>query len=156
VLLAMSGPAVQPERLADRFYGTAPTDTWWWLAIDAPHSGVALDLANTTGSALAVLGAMLLVARRWPAVVWLPAAVGAVPLTLYVLHALALVAYPATGDVRGAVLLVNIAGAVLVGVAVGMTGRRGPLEAVVSAASRAARAAARRPDRTAGQPEASR
>ena len=155
VLLAMSGSAVEPERLADRFYGTAPTDTWWWLAVDAPHSGVALDLANTTGSALAVLGAMLLLARRWPAVVWLPAAVGAVPLTLYVLHALALLVFPPTGDVRAAVFLVNVAGAVLVGVAVGLPGRRGPLEAAVSAASSVARAAVRRRDRAAGQPEAS-
>jgi len=113
------------------------------------------DLAHTTGTALAVLGAMLLLARRWPAVVWLPAAVGAVPLTLYVLHALALLAFPPTGDVRAAVFLVNVAGAVLVGVAVGLTGRRGPLEAAVSAASRAARGAVRRRDRAAGQPESS-
>ena len=57
-----------------RRYGTVPTDTWWWLAVEAPHTGTPFDLAHTTGTALAVLGAMLLLARaarrcwcgRWP------------------------------------------------------------------------------------------
>lgn len=150
VLVAAAGPALDPERLEDRFYGTAPTDTWWWLAVDAPHSGAPLDLAGTTGAALAVLGAMLLLARRWPAVTWLPAAVGAVPLTLYVTHAVALAGHPATGDGRAAVFVAHVAGAAVIGVAVRLTGWRGPLEAVVSGASRAARTAvARRTSRSA-------
>ncbi|MGQ0575854.1 MAG: heparan-alpha-glucosaminide N-acetyltransferase domain-containing protein [Pseudonocardia sp.] len=143
VLLRVAGPAIDAERLAGRFYGTAPTDTWWWLAVDAPHSGAPLDLASTTGGALAVLGAMLLLARRSPAAAWLPAAVGAVPLTLYVVHALALAAYPPAGDHRAALLVAHLAGAAILGAAVALTGRRGPLEAAVSAASRAARAAGR-------------
>lgn len=139
VLLAIGGSAVDPTRLADRFYGTAPTDTWWWLAVDAPHSGTPLDLAHTTGCALAVLGAMLLLARRWPAAVWVPAAVGSIPLTLYVLHAVALAAYPAAGDVRVAVLLAHLLGALVVAVGLRLVGRRGPLEYAVSTASRTAR-----------------
>ena len=51
------------EALAKRNYGTTPTDSWWWLTIMAPHSGTPFDLAHTTGTALAVLGAMLLLAR---------------------------------------------------------------------------------------------
>ncbi|MGE0297027.1 MAG: hypothetical protein AB7R99_10085, partial [Pseudonocardia sp.] len=103
-----------------------------------------LDLANTTGSALAVLGAMLLLARYAPAIAWVPAAVGAIPLTLYVLHVMLLAAHPAVGAQRPAVFVAHVAGAVAVGVAVRLSGGRGPLEAGVSAVSRTARDGVRR------------
>ena len=48
--------ALGAERWRERRYGTTPTDSWWWLAVDAPHSGTPFDLAHTTGTALAVLG----------------------------------------------------------------------------------------------------
>lgn len=142
-LLAVGGSALNPTRLAERFYGTAPTDTWWWLAVDAAHSGTPLDLAHTTGTALAVLGAMLLVARRRPAAVWVPGAVGAVPLTLYVLHAVALTAYPPSGAAAG-LLWLHVLGAVLLGVGLRLAHRRGPLEWAVSSCARAVRDAVRR------------
>lgn len=128
--------------LADRNYGSTPTDTWWWLAVDLPHSGTPFDLARTTGTALAVLGAALLLARWSRASVWGPAAVGAVPLTLYTAHVIALSAYPGTGGpADDAVLLwaVHVLAAVAIGVGLRLLGRRGPLEAVVSAAGRSAR-----------------
>ncbi|WP_242623053.1 heparan-alpha-glucosaminide N-acetyltransferase domain-containing protein [Pseudonocardia sediminis] len=81
--------AISPE-------GVTPTSTWWWLATVAPHSGTPLDLAQTIGSALAVLGAALLlahvgrpVAARLLGHLLRPlAAAGSMTLTLYVLSLL--------------------------------------------------------------------
>lgn len=116
--------------LDERRYGTTPTDTWWWLAVDLPHSGTPLDLAGTTGSALAVLGLMLLLARWAAPLLWLPAATGAIPLTAYTLHVLAVNAAPGVG-VAGWVVHVLVAAAL--GSLVRLSGRRGPLEALVAA-----------------------
>jgi hypothetical protein len=133
------GAAALGGQLARRRYGTVPTDSWWWLAVEAPHTGTPFDLAHTTGTALAVLGAMLLLARAVPWAVWALAAVGRLPLTLYTLHvaALALIPY---GD-GPTVLVVHLLAALAIGVALRVAGRRGPLEALVGAASGAARRA---------------
>jgi hypothetical protein len=140
--------------LAERNYGTTPTDSWWWLTVMAPHSGTPFDLAHTTGTALAALGAMLLLARLAPVVVWVPAAVGAIPLTLYTLHVLLLGRYSGEGEPERVLLglwLAHVLGAVLLGVVIRALGRRGPLEAVVSAAGRVVRRAIDpRPPRAAG------
>ncbi|MCA1836114.1 MAG: DUF1624 domain-containing protein, partial [Actinobacteria bacterium] len=37
--------------------GTTPTSTWWWLAVNAPHTSSPFDLVGTTGAATALLGA---------------------------------------------------------------------------------------------------
>lgn len=139
LLLRVGGGALDAGDLAARQYGSTPTDTWWWLAVAIPHSGTPLDLAHTTGTALAVLGLALLVAGAVPALTWVPAAVGAIPLTLYTAHVIALALYPAQGDERASVLLTHLAVAVAVGVALRLAGRRGPLEALVGVASRAVR-----------------
>jgi len=143
MLLGPGGGAavIGSAALQRRRFGTTPTDTWWWLAVDTPHSSAPLDLAHTTGTALAVLGAMLLLARWARPLVWAPAAVGAVPLTLYTLHVIAVTVYPGSGPDDGAVWLANVLAATVIGSVLGLTGRRGPLELVASAASRAARRA---------------
>jgi hypothetical protein len=147
VLLGPGGgaAALGPE-LAQRRYGTVPTDTWWWLAVEAPHTGTPFDLAHTTGTALAVLGAALLVARVAPGVLWPFAAVGALPLTLYTLHVTALALYPpeaaeAAGTSVGTLLVVHLVAALVIGVLVRALGLRGPLEAGVGAVSGAVRRA---------------
>jgi hypothetical protein len=149
------GGAVLGPDLARRRYGTVPTDTWWWLALDDPHTGTPFDLAHTTGTALAVLGAMLLLARAAPALVWPSAAVGAVPLTLYTLHVAVLALYPperaeAVGVALGTLLVAHLAAALLIGVLLRAAGWRGPLEAAVRAVANpvrraVARAGAREP-----------
>ncbi|MGH3612189.1 MAG: heparan-alpha-glucosaminide N-acetyltransferase domain-containing protein [Pseudonocardia sp.] len=143
LLLGPGGGAAAIGRLelARRHHGTTPTDSWWWLAVDAPHSGTPLDLAGTTGTALAVLGAALLLARLARPLVWVLAAVGSVPLTLYTAHVLAVTVIPGGTDHAGMVLLWNVAGAVVVGVALRLTDRRGPLEWAVSTAGRTTRRA---------------
>ncbi len=145
LLVAAAGPALDPASLLQRQAGTTSTSTWWWLAVDLPHSGTPFDLAHTTGTALAVLGALLLLARAAPPLVWLPAAVGSVPLTLYALHVAVLAAFPAsTAPDRGAVLVAHVVGAVLIGVALRLAGSRGPLESAVSGPARDVRAAVTR------------
>jgi uncharacterized membrane protein len=144
LLLGLGGAAALGPEATQGRYGTTPTDTWWWMAVDTPHSGAPLDLAATTGTALAVLGAMLLLARRARPLVWVPAAVGAVPLTFYTLHAVALAAYPGSGPDDTALWLGHVLVAVMIGVALRCAGLRGPLEAVTSGAGRAVRRAVAR------------
>jgi uncharacterized membrane protein len=134
------GAAVLGPDLAERRYGTVPTDSWWWLTVEAPHTGTPFDLAHTTGTALAVLGAALLLARVAPAVVWPLAAVGALPLTLYTLHVSALALYPveaaeAAGVSAGTLLVVHLLAVLVIGVTLRAAGLRGPLEAAVGAVS---------------------
>jgi hypothetical protein len=40
--------------------GVTPTTTTWWLAVRSPHTGTPRDLLHTTGTAVALLGALLL------------------------------------------------------------------------------------------------
>lgn len=126
-------------QVTGRQYGSTPPTTWWWLAVDAPHSGTPFDLAHTTGTALAVIGLALLVPRM---VLWVPAAVGAVPLTLYTGHVVWLAVQPTDGVPT---LLVHLAAATVVGVVLRLCGLRGPLESAVSAPGRALRHLAARP-----------
>jgi uncharacterized membrane protein len=82
----LSDPGALDATLTEGLHGTTPTGSWWWLATVAPHSGTPLDLAQTIGSALAVLGLCLLLTRvgrnLWAAVF----GAGAMTLTLYSLH----------------------------------------------------------------------
>ena len=144
------GAAVLGPDIAERRYGTVPTDSWWWLAVEAPHTGTPFDLAHTTGTALALLGAALLLARVAPAVTWPLAAVGALPLTLYTVHVTALALYPveaarASGVSAGTLLGVHLVAALLIGVTLRAAGLRGPLESVVGAVSGGARRAVATP-----------
>lgn len=134
-----NGVWVLGAEAAARRYGTTPTGSWWWLAADIPHSGSTLDLAATTGSALAVLGAMLLLARWSRRVVRVPAALGSVPLTLYTLHVVALAVYAGSGSDDLVLWLGHVLVATLIGITLWLAGLRGPLEAVVAAAGRTVR-----------------
>jgi uncharacterized membrane protein len=125
--------------------GVTPTTTWWWLATIAPHSGSPLDLAQTIGSALALLGLLLLLghvaspraARIVGAVLTPLAAVGAVTLTVYTLHVLFLNSPldqfdPLTGYV------LQVVAAVLFAVGWRRAVGRGPLESLVRVLAAAA------------------
>lgn len=121
--------------VAEGRFGTVPTTTWWWLATDAPHSTTPLDLLHTTGTALAVLGAMLLLARVLPGWLLVPlAAAGSMPLTLYSLHVVLL--WLAQPDDRTAFWAAQVVGALVVATAWRSLVGRGPLEALLAAATR--------------------
>lgn len=131
--------AALATELRTGFFGTHPEGSWWWLLVWAPHSGSVVDLAHTTGSALLVLGACLLVVRVTPALRWrVLAGAGAMTLTLYSLHVLVLGVIGGGGPLARsgeyAVLLHSVA-ALLVGAGFALAGRRGPLEEVVRGAA---------------------
>jgi hypothetical protein len=118
-------------------HGTTPTGSWWWLAVAAPHSGTPLDLAHTTGTAVAVLGAALLLARWRPGLWAVLFGAGAMTLSLYTLHVVLL-----TPGLWPESTVANYARhsalVLVVGAAFALAGARGPLEAatrLVSAAT---------------------
>jgi uncharacterized membrane protein len=123
-------------------YGSTPTQSWWWLAVHTPHSSAPLDLLHTTGTAVALLGAALLVARpglAGTAVIWPLAAVGSMTLTWYTLHALSLSTELPNGDSYAWSYLQQVIPIVVLASLWRLTGRRGPLEALVSALARRVR-----------------
>jgi uncharacterized membrane protein len=152
---AGADPATVHEALTVGPDGVTPTTTWWWLAVDTPHSSTPLDLALTIGVALAVLGVALLADHvRRPRlraaldVVRAPlAAAGGMTLTFYVLHVLFINSdFDVYGPTTG--YLIQVVAVLLLGWGWRATAGRGPLEAAVTALSRrAARAVARAVDR---------
>ncbi len=114
------------------FHGTVPTASPWFLAVAEPHSGTPLDLLHTSGTALVVLGAALLLPAVATRSLVPVAAFGSMPLSVYTGHVLALAAAP--GDAPAL-----LAAHVLVGVALATAWRlaagRGPLEGALSAAA---------------------
>lgn len=134
------------ESLATGMFGTTPREDWRWLVVSAPHSGTTLDLVHTTGSALAVLGACLLLVRFLPRMAVLPfAAAGSMTLTLYSAHVLALAdGSPFLTDDRAQLWLSHVAVALVLATVWRATVGRGPLEATVAFASGSVRRAVSR------------
>lgn len=129
--------------LTTSMYGTTPPTTWWWLAVDAPHSGTPFDLLQTTGFAIALLGAVLLLARVTGPLLVPLAAAGAMTLTLYSAHVL-LVRSPLLPNDALASYLVQAVVALTFASLWYLTKRRGPLEALVAFLANTTRRAARR------------
>ncbi|GAA1027318.1 MULTISPECIES: heparan-alpha-glucosaminide N-acetyltransferase domain-containing protein [Amycolatopsis] len=144
----LSAPETQ-EMLALGGDGTVPTVTWWWLAVDAPHTSTTPDLLGTTGTAIALLGLMLLaghVTAKWPrriiAAVQKPlAAAGSMTLTLYTAHIMFI---NSDYDVysAGTGYALQATAVLLIGLGWRATAGRGPLESLVSTLSAQARRAA--------------
>ena len=111
-----------------------------WLALPTPHSGSVVAAVLAAGWACAVLGACLL-ARPLVGHAALRPLVGAgrIPLTLYVGHLVVLALVDATGldPADGALLAALVVLSLAAGLAAELSGRRGPLEAVMARLSRA-------------------
>lgn len=127
LLLDVAGGRQAVGELPVQFFGTTPTDSWWYLAVATPHSGTTLYLLHTIGTSLAVLGVCLLLAAagRW-LVAWLAAA-GGMTLSLYTSHVLALTAGWGLDD-RPTLLLWNVVAAIVIGLLWRKFVGRGPLE----------------------------
>ncbi|MEF3120081.1 heparan-alpha-glucosaminide N-acetyltransferase domain-containing protein [Kocuria flava] len=108
-----------------------PTSTVWWLTIATPHSNTPLAIAASLGVGLAVLGAFLLIARKAEAWLLPLAAMGAMTLTLYTAHLVAL-SFEAHYDQPYLWFMVHLAVAALFAVAWHRGLGQGPLEKVVS------------------------
>ena len=139
--------------------GTSPTSTWWWLAVDAPHTNTPFSLLSTTGSAIGLLGVVLLASRitrpllrRLARIVLVPlAGVGAMTLTLYTAHLIFINSEwdsyaPTTG------CLIQVATALLIGLTARVTVGRGPLEGLVTAVANRFHGAHRPSVRDAAEP----
>ncbi len=119
-----------------------PTSSWWYLALPAPHSTTPVDMVRTLGSAMAVLGAALLLSRV-PVVARLLrplAAAGAMTLTLYCGHLLVL----ATGvldDALATLYVLLVVGAFVFGLGWRHWLGQGPLERLLAAVAGRARRA---------------
>jgi hypothetical protein len=135
--------------LTSASFGTSAGRTWTSVLVATPHSGNVADVLLTGAGAVAVIAVLVLVETARPAVLGALRPLtraGAAPLTVYVLHVVALavllrvVPAWAGGSATAAwlVLLGNVAGALLVGAVTGGLGRRGPLEALVSGGARLA------------------
>jgi hypothetical protein len=135
------GPAlswVQLDRLlAHGLHGSTPTGSWWWLAVVAPHSGTTLDLAQTAGCALAVVGICCLLTRLGPRVWAVVFGAGAMTLSLYTLHVAMLTpwAWPDEAPER---YWTHVALVMAIGAAFAAARLRGPLESLVRAVSQLA------------------
>jgi len=122
------------------FDGAAPTGSWWWLASDAPHAATPLDLLRTIGTAVAVVGAMLLLghvaAPAWQRavhVVTAPlAAAGSITLTLYAAHVVFMNSPLDQFDAVGGYLF-QVVAALLLALGWRQAVGRGPLETAVTA-----------------------
>ncbi|WMY76893.1 heparan-alpha-glucosaminide N-acetyltransferase domain-containing protein [Citricoccus sp. I39-566] len=105
-----------------------------WFTLATPHSGAPLDLVLTCGTSALVLGACLLLtqvargALTWPLMPLIGA--GALPLTLYVGHLVALDVFEsATADwPRAGLLIAYWVGCLVAGTVFRGFGWRGPLE----------------------------
>jgi uncharacterized membrane protein len=129
--------------LVHGLYGTTPTGSWWWLAVDTPHTGTPFDLAHTIGSALVVIGLSLLLGHWAPRAAAVAFGAGAMTLSLYSLHLVLRTPELLPGnEVHTFVSHVLIV--VGVGAAYRLERRSGPLERVVSAAARATAGRVRR------------
>lgn len=142
---ALAGRSDVSPAVWDRFtrdtavglYGTTPTDSWWWLAVAAPHSGTPLYLLHTIGTSAAVIGLALLTTRARPRVWAVALGAGAMTLTLYTVHVVLLTPrlWPGPG---GEVYARHAALALSVGAGFALARLRGPLEVVVRLSSRLA------------------
>jgi uncharacterized membrane protein len=118
------------------------TWSWWYLALPAPHSITPVDMVHTIGSAMAVLGAALLLTRV-PVIARLLrplAAAGAMTLTLYCGHLLVL----ATGVLQhapGTMYFLLVVGTLAFGYSWQRWLGQGPSERLVAAAARRVRQA---------------
>lgn len=138
LLAAESG---DEEELADVLvwgYGWLPTDTWWSLAVDTPHTNAPLAIAASLGTGMAVLGIFLLISRAVGA--WLAplSAMGSMTLSLYTAHLVAL-SFEVHYDRPYLWVTIQLLAAVLFAVAWQRTLGQGPLERVVGAVARSAR-----------------
>jgi uncharacterized membrane protein len=117
-----------------------PISSWWWLALPASHSTSWIDMINTVGSAMAVIGGSLLVVRV-PLLARLLRPItlaGTMALTIYTAHVLVL----ATGvldDEPGLLYLLLIVGGCVFALLWRRFVGQGPLERLVAGLSGRAR-----------------
>lgn len=111
-----------------------PTSTWWWLALDGPHTNTPLFLLAGVGTSLMVIGAALLICRAIEDLLTPLIAAGSMTLTLYTSH-LVLMSLVDTDPHHSLWLAIQVVVAAVFATVWMVALGRGPLESVVSAAA---------------------
>jgi hypothetical protein len=143
---ATNGPELL-DTISTGMFGQTPVGgPWEWLLVVAPHSTTPFDLAQTIGSALAVIGCCLLVvgalSTRWTRGVAIAFGAGTMTLSLYTLHVLMKTPEVPPAEVPSS-FPVHVTVLLLVGALYVYVGSRGPLERMVSQLSGRAAASVR-------------
>lgn len=141
--LVASSPELDEETLMQALIFEPDVDRLnspWWLAVTTPHMNTPLSIAWSLGVGMTVLGVFLLASRRIQA--WLRplAAMGAMTLTLYSAHLVAL-SFELHEDEPSQWFLVHLVVAALFALTWQTLVGQGPLEKVVSTAVKASRRA---------------
>jgi uncharacterized membrane protein YeiB len=143
-LIAAAGPASDPAAVRNEILWDAPRmDSWWWLAVRSHHAATPIYAMHSLGTAIAVLGAVLLIAKLPAArrLLWPVGVAGAMTLTIYSAQVV-VVGSGWLSNNPSALYLVSVAAALVFAVLWRRLVSQGPLERVVSlAAGRARRAA---------------
>ncbi|MCM3486914.1 heparan-alpha-glucosaminide N-acetyltransferase domain-containing protein [Kocuria rosea] len=108
-----------------------PTDTAWWLSITTAHTNPLWEIATSLGVGLLVLGSFLLVSQQFGAWLLPLSAMGAMILTLYTAHLVAL-SFQAPYDQPHLWYVIHVVVAALLAVAWQRALGQGPLERVLS------------------------
>jgi uncharacterized membrane protein YeiB len=117
---------------ANSISGQVPTESWWWLAVNTPHTGTTFEIAEAVGQGLIVLIACVWLAERVRWLMYPLTSVGRMPLTVYTGHILVLmfiVAGSGTDWHRPWLLEWFVLGALVFAVAWRLIAGRGPAEA---------------------------
>jgi uncharacterized membrane protein len=134
----------------DVLWGPNQVSSLWWLTLRAHHTGTPFDVLHTLGSAMAVLGGVLLVTKLRAArrLLWPLGIAGSMTLTLYCLHALVLNWNLVVPDNDFLWWGEQVVGALIVAIVCHRLIGTGPFERIVAIASgRARRAVMARPAR---------
>lgn len=117
-------------------YGDAlPATTGWWLAVLAPETSTPLTLLSTIGTSLAILGAVLLLVPHLGRTVEPLAAAGSMTLTLYSAHIIILAADILAPERPIMSITIQCILFLLAGVLWQSAVGKGPLEAILAAAT---------------------
>jgi uncharacterized membrane protein YeiB len=111
-------------------------DSWWWLALRAHHTGSIIDVLHTLGSAMAVLGAVLLLTRLPAArrILWPIGVAGSMTLTIYSAH-IPIVGTGVLSDQPLVLYILLVVAAIVFAVLWHRWQGQGPLERLVARAS---------------------
>ncbi|HWJ53709.1 MAG TPA: heparan-alpha-glucosaminide N-acetyltransferase domain-containing protein, partial [Propionibacteriaceae bacterium] len=136
-LITSAEPNSDPATVGNEILWDAERmSSWWWLAVRSHHSGTPIDALHTLGTAIAVLGAVLLITKLRAArsVLWPVGVAGAMTLTIYSAHVLVLGSGLLSDDPL-ALFVVSTAAALAFAVVWRRLVGQGPLERFVAVAA---------------------
>jgi uncharacterized membrane protein YeiB len=143
-LVDAAGPGSDPATVRNEILWDAPRmASWWWLAVRSHHAATPIYAMHSLGTAIAVLGAVLLIAKLPTArrLLWPVGVAGAMTLTIYSAQML-VVGSSWLSDQPLALYLVSVVAALAFAVLWRHFAGQGPLERIVSLAANRARRAA--------------